>query len=529
MSGDSDPGAKKAADPSGVDESLRRSEELFHLIVEGVKDYAIFMLDPEGRIISWNAGAEKIKGYTAREVIGRHFSCFYTPEDIARRWPYRELEIARAQGRVEDEGWRIRKDGTRFWANIIITALYDATGRLRGFAKITRDMTERKRIEALEEADRLMNEFLAMLSHELRNPLAPIRNAVGLMRLRDVADPALHWAQDVIERQVATLSRLIDDLLDVSRITSGKISLHEGALNLADAVTGALEVSRPLIESRRQVLEVTLPPEPLQVRGDLTRLSQVVLNLLNNAAKFTPERGHIWVCIERDGDQAVLRVRDDGEGMSPALLPKIFDLFAQGDRTLDRSQGGLGIGLTIVRRLVQMHRGSVEARSQGVGRGSEFVVRLPRLAAPPSGGAMPGGRDGGAPAPRSRRVLVVDDNVDAAESLAMLLRVWGHEVETAHDGPSALRAAAASHPEVLLLDIGLPGMNGFELAMQLRDLPGVAEATLIAMTGYGHDQHRRRGLKTGFDHHLVKPVEPEKLRTLLASLASAAFRSPGSA
>jgi PAS domain S-box-containing protein len=501
------------------EEAVRQSEELFRLMVEGVRDYAIFMLDPDGYIMTWNAGAERIKGYTAGEIIGQHFSRFYPPDALARRWPEHELKVARAEGRFEEEGWRLRKDGTPFWANVVITSLYDREGRLRGFAKVTRDLTDRKRIEALEHAERQMNEFLAMLGHELRNPLAPIRNAVAMMQTRELSESNLRWASDVIDRQVTHLARLVDDLLDVSRITSGKITLRKEPLALTPLVAATAEASRPLIEERKHAFETALPAEPLLVAGDPTRLSQILLNLLNNAAKYTPEGGHIRLAVEtgEGGREAVIRVQDTGIGIPVDLLPKVFDLFAQGERALDRTEGGLGIGLTLVRQLVQMHGGSVEVHSAGPGRGSEFIVRLPLLAVQPSADAPSVQNQENASRSGSRRVLVVDDNRDAVESMALLLEVWGHEVRTAYDGPAALALAAEYRPDVVLLDIGLPGMNGYEVAQRLRELPGLEKALLVAVTGYGQESDRQRARKAGFDRHLVKPVDPGALQNLLAA------------
>jgi PAS domain S-box-containing protein len=498
------------------EESLRQSEERFRLMVEAVADYAIFMLDPQGRVTSWNQGAQRIKGYTAAEILGQHFSRFYPPEKVATGWPEHELAAARAVGRFEDEGWRLRKDGSAFWANVVITALYDRENRLYGFVKITRDLTDRRRVDALEESGRQINEFLAMLAHELRNPLAPIRNAVTLMREGGLNDAMMEWSRSVIDRQVTHLTRLVDDLLDVSRITSGKITLRQEPVELHSVVDNAVDACRPLIEARRQTLEIVLPAEPLRVEGDVTRLSQVVLNLLNNAVKYTPEGGNIRLAVEVEGGQAVVRVADTGIGIPADLLPKIFDLFTQGDRSLDRSEGGLGIGLTLVRRLVELHGGAVGAHSEGSGRGSELVIRLPLLdaAQEPAGGPP---MEPLHPAV-AHRVLVVDDNLDAAESMAALLAVWGHEVRSAHDGPSALAVAAEWRPDTVLLDIGLPRMSGYEVAERLRQLPGLGQVALIAVTGYGQEEDRRLSRDRGFDHHLVKPVEPEKLKRLIAAV-----------
>src|SRR5260221_412181 len=302
------------------EERLRLSEERFRLLVESVEDYAIFLLDPSGNVASWNAGAKRINGYEAAEIVGKHFSTFYTPDAIERRWPEHELEEARRVGRFEDEGWRGRKDGTRTLGHLGITALHDDHGQLRGFAKVTRDLSERKRIETLEERGRHLTEFLAMLAHELRNPLAPIRNAVAIMSMLRDTSPQIAWCRDVIERQAMHLTRLVDDLLDVSRITRGVLRMQGTPMNLNEAIHVALEATRPLVNSRRHRLEVHLRDEPIVVNGDITRLTQVVINLLNNAAKYTPEGGAISLTETVEGDDAVVRVKDNGAGIPPGQI-----------------------------------------------------------------------------------------------------------------------------------------------------------------------------------------------------------------
>jgi PAS domain S-box-containing protein len=516
MSDANEPLRAKFGGGVSTEKALRESEERFRILVEGVFDYAIFLLDPDGYVVSWNEGARRINGYSADEIIGEHFSRFYPPEALAKNWPARELEIARAEGRFEEEGWRVRKDDTLFWASVVITALWDESGDLRGFAKVTRDLTERKRIEELEADNRQLYEFLAMLAHELRNPLAPVRNAVNIMRLKATGDPGLEWARDVVDRQVTHLARLVDDLVDVSRITSGRISLEREKVEMAAVVTRALESARPFVESRRHALEIALPATPLVVEGDPERLAQVLANLLDNAAKYTPEEGKISLAVEREGDEAVLRVRDTGKGMPEELRSRVFDLFTQGARGLDRSEGGLGIGLTLVERIVSLHGGSVEAHSEGAGKGSEFVVRLPALAAEKAAEESEADRAEKAGSPL--RVLVVDDNVDAGESLALLLQLHGYDVGRAADGPEALEVARELRPDVALLDIGLPGMDGYEVGRRLREMDeGV---TLVATTGYGNEEDRRRSREAGFDHHLDKPIDHERLDAILAAIAA---------
>lgn len=377
---------------------------------------------------------------------------------------------------------------------------------------------ERGKRAAAEEANRRKDEFLAMLAHELRNPLAPIRNAVEIMRQLDSIGPETHWIREMIDRQLRRLTRLVDDLLDVSRITRGKIRLQLARVDAATVVTSAVETSRPLVESRKHELTVDLPPEPIQLMADSDRLAQVLSNLLNNAAKYTNVGGRIGLTVTREKQEVLFRVRDTGAGISADMLPHIFDPFTQVDQSLDRAQGGLGIGLTLARRLVEMHQGSVQATSAGLGQGSEFVVRLPVLTAAPSPAApapLNGVKAPPSAAPRAR-VLVVDDNVDAADTLATLVRLSGHEVRTVYDGPAALAAAQEYHPEVVLLDIGLPGLDGYEVARRLRRQTEGEQVLIAAVTGYGQDQDRLRSQQAGFDAHLVKPVELAALHALFA-------------
>jgi CheY-like chemotaxis protein/anti-sigma regulatory factor (Ser/Thr protein kinase) len=379
---------------------------------------------------------------------------------------------------------------------------------------------ERKRAEeALKEADRRKDEFLAMLAHELRNPLAPVRTALEVMRLRSSDDPDQERARDIIERQVQQMTRLVDDLLDVSRITRGKIKLLTEPVDLAAVITRAVEISRPLIDARQHQLTVTLPPHPVLLDADLTRLAQVVANLLNNAAKYTERGGHIRLTVEKDGKQAVVRVRDTGVGIPAEMLTRVFDLFAQVDHSVERSQGGLGIGLTLVKNLVEMHGGTVTAHSSGPGRGSEFIVGLPALAEARASEFTQdvSGQPAALPA---RRILLVDDNPDAVECLGLLLRMKGNEVYTASDGPEALEAAKKYCPDVVLLDIGLPKMSGYEVCRRLRQQHFANGLLIVALTGYGQDKDRRRTREAGFDHHLLKPVDSDTLENLLGSAES---------
>jgi PAS domain S-box-containing protein len=408
-----------------------------------------------------------------------------------------------------------RADGSIVWVRAAGRFFYDPSGRAIRFVGVFVDVTEtHSAMEALREADRRKDEFLATLAHELRNPLAPIRNALGVLKLKGSGTPEVQWARDVIDRQMQQMTRLIDDLLDTSRIGTGKIELRRERIELADVVHGAVEASRPLIAQHGHELGVELPREPVYLHGDLVRLSQVFCNLLNNAARYTPQGGRIEVSATLKASVALVSVRDNGIGIPRDMLPRVFDMFTQVDRSLERARGGLGIGLTLVKQLVELHGGRVEARSAGLGQGSEFVVRLPVLAdvgrpavAPRS--AAPVAAKGG------RRVLVVDDNEDAAESLAMLLRMMDLECVTAHDGLEGLRLAREQHPDVVLLDIGLPGMNGYDAAAAIRAEPWGRTATLVALTGWGQSEDRRRSREAGFDVHLVKPVAPEQIVEVL--------------
>ena len=368
---------------------------------------------------------------------------------------------------------------------------------------------------ALKESDQRKDEFLAMLAHELRNPLAPIRHGVQIFRAKGPPIPELQWAVEVIDRQVHQMTRLVDDLLDVSRITRGRIELRQERVELLAIVDSAVEASRPLIDKLGHELTVTLPPEPIPLEADLTRLSQVLLNLINNAAKFMAGPGRIWVTAERESHWVRIRVRDTGVGIPREMLSRIFDLFTQVDRSLERSKGGLGIGLTLVKRLVEMHGGSVEAHSEGLGQGSEFVVRLPVAVAVAGEGPRGGAAEEAGVASVKRRILVVDDNRDSADSLTLLLSMLGNEVHTAYDGQEAVEAVAAFQPEVVLLDIGLPKLNGYEVARRIREQAGGPSRVLIALTGWGQEEDRRRSREAGFDHHLTKPVDFDDLKKLL--------------
>jgi len=684
-------------------DALRASEERFRLLVDGVRDYAIFMLDANGLVSSWNKGAERIKGWTAEEIVGQPYETFFTAEDRAANVPRELLASAAVNETHETEGWRVRKNGERFRANAYLAALRSSTGELYGFAKVTRDLTEKYRAQELEKhlaieraareaaqaaeerlrrlqsisaalseavtphdiakavldlslpaldasggvfyrldrdgtaleliaqrghadlfltdfrsipldsstplvdaarrktavfyedrrqlmvgytqfdavvgdrfkasaalplmahgrlvgalavhfreartfspgeksmlltisevaaqaldravlfiaetdarelaesANRSKDQFLAMLGHELRNPLAPIVTALKLLP----EDTSSARARDAIERNVKHLVRLVDDLLDVSRITQQKVQLQKHRVELIEIVEHAVELTSPLVDERKHHLDVTIP-RGLFVYGDSTRLAQVVANLVNNSAKYTERGGHIAIAAAESAGRIELTVRDDGTGIEAAMLPHVFDLFAQEHQSLDRSQGGLGLGLAIVRSLVLMHDGTVTASSGGRDQGSLFTITFPR-----SDGATSAPLERISPTQLpevSRRILVVDDNADAAVLMAELFQRSGHHTAVAHDGPSALEIAAAFAPEIAILDIGLPVMDGYELARRLRELVGPIH--LIALTGYGRSSDRERALAAGFDVHLVKPIDPATLRAAVTSRSS---------
>ena len=399
------------------------------------------------------------------------------------------------------------------------SGMVDYAGQ-RCMVGISLDVTERRQAEeALKEVNRRKDEFLAMLAHELRNPLAPIRNAAQILHLHATDRPELQWARSVIDRQTRHLVRLVDDLLDVSRMVRGQIVLQKSTIDLNEIVRHAVETSRPLIRARKHRLSVKMPSQTVRIEGDLTRLAQVLANLLNNAAKYTDEGGQIWLEGEVIGQSVELRVRDTGPGIAPSLLPRVFDLFTQAERTLDRAQGGLGIGLTLVKRLVEMHGGTVEARSPGLGKGAEFIVRLPISDSGADQARSRAEQETGTTSAQGLKVLVVDDNVDAAESMAMLLSMEGYNTQTVHSAQAALDAASRFKPDVVLLDIGLPEMDGYEVARRLRKENVISRMRLVAITGYGQPADRERTEAAGFDRHLVKPVEPDDLHELLRSLA----------
>jgi len=442
----------------------------------------------------------EVMGVVAFETVRPHITQVLSgePVDFETQVPYRDL-------------------GAR-WIRAGYVPTHDAAGETDGWVAVITDTTEQRKMEdALRQADRRKDEFLAVLAHELRNPLAPIRSALHVLRMTNKRDPTTERVGEIMERQVNHIVRLVDDLLEVSRITTGKIELRKEPVEIASVVRTAIEASRPLIEGGGHHLAVVIPPEPITLDADPVRLAQVLANLLNNAAKYTDTGGQIWLTVRRDADSVAISVRDTGSGIPRDMLARVFELFTQVDRRSNRAQGGLGIGLTLVKSLIELHGGSIRAYSEGLGRGSEFVARLPIRR-----GVRPAHAAAEVPAPSpvlaDRRVLVVDDNIDAAESLGILLKLLGADVKIVHNGPDALAALPVHHPAVVLLDIGMRGMDGYEVARRIRRQHEYQDLTLIALTGWGQDEDRRKSQAAGFDYHLIKPADLVMLQTLLVSL-----------
>jgi hypothetical protein len=506
-----------------VERRLADSEEQLRLLVQGITDHAIVMLDPSGSVTSWNSGAETITGYSAQEMLGKHFSHFYTPEDVHDTKPWQQLRAAHEKSRTADESWRVRKDGTRFWAGIVISALYDAERKHRGYVHVLQDLTQRRDAESLADTTQRMHEFIAMLAHELRNPLAPIRNSVELMRKRGMGDTTLESMRDTIDRQVTTLSRIIDDLLDVNRIARGQLAIVKENVDLREVIRRAVETSKPVIDSQAHTLVVSIPDETIPLYGDSMRLGQAFANLLNNAARYTPDGGRITIAVDLRAANVAVRVIDTGRGIALGDMDRIFDLFTQVSPTA-AGLGGLGVGLALVRRVIELHGGTVRANSAGVGHGSEFSVvlplRTPRLEFAPATAELETSDNHAQPnnALRRFRVLVVDDNRDAAEALRLLLQALGQESYAVFDGKTAREAAHRIKPHLILLDIGMPDMSGYDVADQLRADFGNDVAVLAAVTGWGQQSDKRLALAHGFSFHFTKPVSAAALRVFLEAV-----------
>jgi PAS domain S-box-containing protein len=530
-------------DRKDTEQALLDSRAQAHEIRSGLaaivesSDDAIISKTLESVITTWNRGAERIFGYTAEEVIGKPVTLLIPANQIDEE-PAILQKLRRGERIDHYETVRIRKDGTLLDVSLTVSPIKDANGTIIGASKIARDITERKRMEAalreeiaireraeaaLREADRRKDEFLALLAHELRNPLAPIRYALAGNKKASGTSEQRKRAEEIIERQVTHMSRLLDDLLDISRISRGTFELKKNPTDLTLAVGAAIETARPVLDAKHHTLSLDLPKAPVRLKADPVRLAQAFSNLLINAAKYTDPGGHIQLRAAEEGDEVVVTIRDNGIGISADMMPRLFTLFSQAQTALGRAEGGLGIGLSLVRGVVTLHGGSVEARSDGSGTGSEFIVRLP-IGMPlaevtdieaTANNLVPG---------IGLKILVVDDNRDAADACASLLELSGHHVQTAYTGRHALELAETFRPHALLLDIGLPDFNGYELATKIRASPWGRGVMLIAVTGWGQEEDRRRALEAGCDHHLTKPVAPETVESLLQSL-DPVFRS----
>lgn len=528
-----------------AEEQLRRSEEMFRLIVASVRDYAIFMLDPTGHIASWNAGARRIKGWEADEIIGRHFSTFYPPEDVANGKPQRKLEIATEQGSVEDEGWRVRKDGSRFWANVVITAIRDEKGELRGFAKVTRDVTERRQREEMQqalieqrearlqaeeerhraetsfrvsqEANRAKDEFLMTLSHELRTPMTAILGWVRLLPTMSPEDPAFREAISSIARGAQLQAHLIDDVLDVSRIVSGKLRLGRENVDVAQLLTSSLEAVRPTADAKAITIATAFSPNLGHIIADPTRVQQVLWNLLSNAVKFTPKHGVVTVGAKRTGSHLQITVSDNGEGIETTFLPHVFEPFRQAENPSTRVHGGLGLGLSIVRYIVEAHGGEVTAQSGGRGKGSTFTVTLPVGVAVPAAIDPQAEETATTTTPRAldpRRlaglqVAVVDDDPEGRAMLRAVISAAGAAAATFESAAEALSQLSAAPPDLVISDIAMPDMDGYTFARELRRRPEYKHAKVVALTAF--PTAGLAAAQSGFDEFLAKPVDPYDL------------------
>ena len=540
----------KPAGKRNAVERLRQSEEMFRLLVESVKDYAIFVLDPGGHVLTWNDGAQRIKQYTFEEIRGQHFSAFYPEADIRAGKPERELVEAIRDGRVEDEGWRIRKDGTRFWANVVITAPFDESGSLRGFAKVTRDMTARKEAEetrralleqrearvaaeeqkrraeaayrSAQDANRAKDEFLMTLSHELRTPMTAILGWSRMLPNMNREDPSFNEAIAAISRSAKLQAELIDDVLDVSRIVSGKLRLNVENIDVVPVLHSALESVRPSADAKGITLATAYSPQLGTTTADATRLQQIVWNLLSNAVKFTPKKGRIELAAQRTASQLEIAVTDTGEGIDPEFLPHVFEAFRQAETPSTRVHGGLGLGLSIVRYMAEAHGGTVSAESEGRGKGARFCVSLPiravRLDAP--GNAKPEGVVSLVPPSMASltgaRILVVDDDSEGRELIAAALRQAGAVVTAVQSAADAMAHIDRNSADLILTDIAMPHTDGYSLQRQLRARAELANTPIVALTAFPASAVSAD--EKEFDTYLRKPIDPFELTFKLREL-----------
>jgi PAS domain S-box-containing protein len=549
-------GAQRGVAATPESQSQRRpasteSEELLRLMIGGVRDFAIFATDTGGRILSWNPGVGHLLGYGEAEWVGLHGSIIFTPEDRERGADKQEMETAAREGRALDERWHVRKDGTCFWSSGLLMALRDGEGRLRGYSKMLRDATKSKQTEDMlrdangrlvaaavreqearadaEEANRLKDEFLATLSHELRTPLTAILGWARLLRSGQLDERSGARALEIIERNADAQNQLIEDILDVSRIITGKLTLHVEPVEPVAVIEAAVEAVRPAAAAKRVELNIMVSPEMGLVSGDAARLRQVVWNLLTNAVKFTPEGGRVEVRVERADSHVRIKVSDTGEGIDPEFLPYVFDRFRQADASTTRKRGGLGLGLAIVRHLVELHAGTMSAESEGLGRGAIFTVILP-LAGTQSGEpeGSRGAREESIPAPADNpqslaglRVLVVDDEPDTLDFIITVLEGRGAEVTMASTAAEAFRMMREVKPDVLVSDIGMPNEDGYALIREVRRLEDAegGRTPAVALTAYAREADRREAIRAGFQTHMTKPVDPSELAEVIASLA----------
>jgi PAS domain S-box-containing protein len=537
-----------------AEDRQRESEDLMRLLIDSVRDYAIFILDPEGNVATWNLGARRIKGYADDEIIGKHFSLFYPPEDVTAGKPEHALELAREHGSTEDEGWRVRKDGTRFWANVVITAVHDASGRLRGFAKITRDVTEKMLAEetrlamleqrekwmlaedakrraeasyhAAQESNRAKDEFLMTLSHELRTPMTAILGWARLLPEMTPGDPIFAEAVASITRSASLQARLIDDILDISRIVAGKLHLADDIVPVQRLVHDAIDAVRAPAKEREIAITTDFGNGVDSIVGDSSRLHQILLNLLTNAVKFTPQGGRIEILARSADGNIEIAVRDNGEGIAPEFLERIFEPFRQAENPRIRVHGGLGLGLSIVRRLAEAHGGTVTAYSEGRGKGATFTLTLPVKPAAPRASAPREERqdDTSRPKPLAGvRILVVEDEPETQHYIATTLKMAGGEVVLCDSAAAALKAWDEARPDIVLTDIGMPGIDGYELTRELRAREGGESVKIVALSAFPASTLEDAA---ALDAYLTKPIDPHDLVAELTRIA-ARLRSEG--
>ncbi|MBP5972237.1 response regulator [Brasilonema sp. CT11] len=525
--------------------ALRSTEERFRLLLENVKDYAIFFLDQQGRLTGWSLGAQYILGYQESEILGQSGSCIFTPEDLQQGADKKELEKAVTEGRAENERWHIRKDGSRFWGSGIVTPLVDEAGRLRGFCKIMRDFTERKRLEdeqtqllereqearsAAEAANRMKDEFLATVSHELRSPLNAMLGWIKLLNTRSFDAATTTRAMETIERSAKSQAQLVEDLLDVSRIIQGKLRLNVRPIELVGVIEAALETVRPAADAKEIQLQSVLNPTAGLVAGDSDRLQQIVWNLLSNAIKFTPKGGRVQVRLECVNSHVEIKVTDTGRGISSDFVPYVFERFRQADGSTTRLYSGLGLGLAIVRHLVELHGGTVHAQSLGEGQGATFTVQLPLVKQSRGVKDFLSEEENMSSSVLSHstpvhildgvRILVVDDEPDTRDFLVAAIEMCGAQAIAASSAIEAIQVILQHKLDILVSDIGMPGEDGYSLIRKVRMLPKKegGEIPAVALTAYARVEDRTRALSEGFQMHLSKPVDPDELTTVIASL-----------